>query len=258
MNHSGFHYFVTGFSLIKTKGIKRFVLIPMIVNFILFGTAFTWLFTNLGESITWMLSFIPEWLSWLKSALAFILWPLAVLSALLVFAVFFGTLANLIAAPFNGLLSEKIERHLCGEALGDDGFIDLLKDVPRMVKREWIKIVYYVPRALFCLFCLLFIPVFGQAIWFFFGAWMMAVQYCDYPFDNHKVSFDEMRQLLKAERFRSVSFGMAVSVCSFIPLLNLVVMPVAVCGATALWVDRYRSTGLSPKVANNTLRHSEI
>ncbi|MBF4190168.1 NAD(P)H-binding protein [Serratia ureilytica] len=28
---------------------------------------------------------------------------------------------------------------------------------------------------------------------------------------------------------------------TMIPILNLVILPVAVCGATAMWVDRYRS-----------------
>ncbi|PZL88178.1 sulfate transporter CysZ, partial [Pantoea graminicola] len=31
------------------------------------------------------------------------------------------------------------------------------------------------------------------------------------------------------------------SLFTMIPVLNLVIMPVAVCGATAMWVDRYRS-----------------
>lgn len=257
MEHGGFHYFVSGFSLIRTKGLKRFVFIPMTVNLILFAAAFTWLFSNLGESITWLLSFIPEWLGWFKDALAFVLWPLAVVSAFLIFGITFGTLANIIAAPFNGLLAEKLERHLTNQSLGDDGFLALMKDVPRMVKREIVKLIYYVPRALLCLICLLFIPLFGQLIWFFFGAWMMAVQYCDYPFDNHKIGFDEMRQKLKEDRFRNVSFGMAVSIGSLIPLVNLIVMPVAVCGATALFVDRYRNNGLSPDVASNVVSHNE-
>jgi CysZ protein len=246
MAHSGFHYFLSGFSLIRTKGIKRFVIIPLLINLVLFGTAFTWVFMNLGESIEWMLGFVPDFLSWLKDALAFILWPLAVISALLIFALLFGTIANFIAAPFNGLLSEKLERHLTGEALGDESVTDMLKDVPRILGREWRKLVYYIPRAIICLLFLLVLPIFGQVIWFLFGAWMMAVQYCDYPFDNHKVDFKPMRQILKEDRFRNVSFGMCVSVASFIPLVNLVVMPVAVCGATALFVDKYRKTGRVP------------
>lgn len=244
---SGFHYFFLGFSLIRTKGLKRFVIIPLLVNLILFGAAFSWLFANMGESIEWMLSFIPDAFSWLKDALAYILWPLAVISALLVFALFFGTMANIIAAPFNGLLAEQVERHLTGEEVGGDSVWELIKDTPRILAREWRKLLYYIPRAIICLLFLLVVPLFGQFIWFMFGAWMMAVQYCDYPFDNHKIDFRPMRDLLKAERFTNVCFGMAVSVASFIPLLNLFVMPVAVCGATALFVDKYSKTGRLPR-----------
>lgn len=43
------------------------------------------------------------------------------------------------------------------------------------------------------LLLLYFVPGIGQTVvpvvWFLFGAWMLAIQYCDYPFDNHKVGF---------------------------------------------------------------------
>jgi CysZ protein len=84
------------------------------------------------------------------------------------------------------------------------------------------------------------LPVFGQVLWFLFSAWMMAVQYCDYAFDNHKVSFREMKHVLQANRSQSFSFGITVSVFSLIPIVNFLVMPVAVCGATALWVDELK------------------
>lgn len=46
------------------------------------------------------MSYVPDWLQWLS----YLLWPLAVISVLLVFGYFFSTIANWIAAPFNGLL----------------------------------------------------------------------------------------------------------------------------------------------------------
>ncbi len=97
------------------------------------------------------------------------------------------------------------------------------------------------PRAagFFLLYWIL--PVVGQILWFLFLAWMMAVQYKDYPFDNHKISFTRMRQALKQRQGLSYSFGITTAVFSMIPLVNLVVMPVAICGATALWVDHYRN-----------------
>lgn len=70
---------------------------------------------------------------------------------------------------------------------------------------------------------------------------MMAIQYCDYPFDNHKVPFETMRDDLKTKRGKCLSFGALVTLFTMTPILNLFVMPIAVCGATAMWVDVYRN-----------------
>ncbi len=40
MSSGGVHYFFEGFSLIKTKGLKRFVFVPLTINLVLFSVAF--------------------------------------------------------------------------------------------------------------------------------------------------------------------------------------------------------------------------
>lgn len=235
-------YFFQGFRLIRTKGLKRFVFFPLAINLILFSVAFYFLFGEISASIVWLTNLIPdwEWLGWLKTGLSYIIWPIAVVSILLIFALIFGTLANWIAAPFNGLLAEKVEQHLIGQPMDDSGLTDVLKDIPRTLGRELSKLTYYLPRAVVFLLIFFMLPVFGQVIWFMFSAWMMAIQYCDYPCDNHKLPFKDMRRVLLANRTHSFSFGIAVSLFSLIPIVNFLVMPVAVCGATALWVDKLR------------------
>ncbi|WP_211162644.1 sulfate transporter CysZ [Alteromonas ponticola] len=237
---SGISYFTMGFSLIKTKGLKRFVFIPFSVNLILFATAFYFLFGQIEVGIAWLLNSIPEWLGWIKDVLVFILWPIAVISVLLVFALIFGTLANWIAAPFNGILAEKVERHLTGQSLGDEGIVSLIKDIPRVLGREFSKLLWYIPRAIGFFLIFLFVPVIGQAIWFMFNAWMMSIQYCDYAYDNHKVTFSAMRTHLGQHKGSALSFGMMVNVFSLIPIVNFIVMPVAICGATAMWVEKLK------------------
>jgi len=74
----------------------------------------------------------------------------------------------------------------------------------------------------------------------YIGAWMMAIQYNDFPFDNHKVSFANMKSTLKKDKWNNLQFGMVINIFTMIPILNLVIMPVAICGATAMWCDRYR------------------
>lgn len=236
---SGVNYFLEGFSLIKRPGLRRFVFIPLTINLLLFGGLIYFAIGQLEQVFAWLSGQLPEYLSWLN----FLLWPLAVLTLLVVLSFIFSSVMNWLAAPFNGLLAEKVEQLLTGKPLNTGGGIDLIKDLPRILGREWIKLKYYLPRAI--VFLLLFLlPFVGQTaapiLWFLFSAWMMAIQYCDYPFDNHKVPFADMKFALNQTRGSSFSFGAAVTLFSMIPILNFVVMPVAICGATSMWVDKYR------------------
>ena len=242
---SGPHYLIKGLSLILERDLRLFVLIPLAVNLLLFGGAFYWLYLQLDTLFAWFNGFIPSYLQWLR----FVLWPLAIVVVLVVFSLLFTSVANLIAAPFNGLLAERVELKLTGAPLPDEGWWALMKDTPRMLGREIHKMLYYLPRALGCLLLFL-IPVVGQTLapvlWFVFSAWMMAIQYCDYPFDNHKIEFAVMRRALAQKRQLNLSFGASVALCSSLPLLNLLIIPVAICGATALWVDHYTQLRTGP------------
>ncbi len=190
--------------------------------------------SQLDVWIPTLMSYVPDWLQWLS----YLLWPLAVISVLLVFGYFFSTIANWIAAPFNGLLAEQLEARLTGATPPDTGIFGIMKDVPRIMKRESQKFAWYLPRAI-VLLILYLIPGIGQTVapvlWFLFSAWMLAIQYCDYPFDNHKVPFKEMRTALRTRKITNMQFGALTSLFTMIPLLNLFIMPVAVCGATAMW-----------------------
>lgn len=239
-SRSGTQYFIEGFHLATRPGIRRFVILPLLANIIFLGGAFWWLFSQLNNWVNWVMEKIPSWLQWLD----YLIWPLAVITILLLFTYLFSTLANIIAAPFNGWLSEVLESQLTGKPAPDSGITGLIKDIPRILKRELVKLAYYLPRAILLLL-LYFIPVFGQTVapvlWFVFSAWMLAIQYCDYPFDNRKVSFNDMKLSLRRNKMDNLQFGAWVSVLTMIPIVNLFIMPVAVCGATSMWVDKYRS-----------------
>lgn len=233
---NGMGYFLLGFELIKRKGIKRFVFIPLIINLILFSVAFYYLYLQLDEYLAALSNWLPEMLNWLMT----IIWPLAVISLLVMFSFIFSSVANWLAAPFNGLLSEKMEALLINQTPPSGNINEIIKDIPRTFLREWQKFLYYLPRALVYLLLFFFLPVIGQIIWFLFVAWMMAIQYKDYPFDNHKIPFNQMRSVLNSNKRLTFSFGITASIFAMIPIVNLIIMPVAICGATALWVDRYK------------------
>lgn len=235
--NSGAGYFFKGFELIKTKGIRRFVFVPLAINLVIFSIAFYFMFIELDFYLGQFTAWLPQWLDWLS----YIIWPFALIMVLVFFSFIFSAVANWLAAPFNGLLAEKLESYLTNQEAPKGSAIDIVKDVPRTLSREWCKLRYYFPRAI-GFFVLSFIPIIGQVLWFLFVSWMMAIQYKDYAFDNHKVPFDQMRAELNQRKGLSYNFGITVAVFAMLPIINLIVMPVAICGATAIWVDHYRES----------------
>ena len=237
---NGLAYLARGFKLIQTKGLKRFVLIPIVLNLLLFGAAVYWLTVSMQGWTEQLMNGLPDYVQWV----AYLIYPLFVIFILAMFYFLFTTITNLIAAPFNGLLSEKVERYESGQTVSDEGIRGLIKDIPRTIGREFQKMGYFIPRALGFFILSLILPVIGQIIWFLWISWMMTIQYLDYPFDNHKLPFSRMRFELRAQKGKSLSFGFGIIVLTMIPLVNLIVMPLAVAGATALWVDHYRDKAL--------------
>ena len=228
------YYFFRGLSLIHTKGLKRFVLVPLSINLVLFSFAFYFLLQQVNALVAAVQQYLPSWLHWLE----YLLIPLGVMTLVIGLAYSFTMVANFIAAPFNGLLSEKVEAHLSGKTPADTGISSFLKDMPRMLEREWPNLLYALPRAIVLFVLFLFLPVIGPILWFLFTSWLLAIQYVDYPYDNHKIAFSTMRQQLRDQPGNSFAFGVTVNIACMIPLFNLFVMPIAVCGATAMWVDR--------------------
>ena len=122
---SAFNHFVMGWHFITQKGLRRFVIMPILLNVVLL-TGLFWLFVSqISTMIDWVMSFIPDWLSFLSV----ILLVLSIGSILLFFYFAFTTLSGFIAAPFNGLLAEKVEKMLTGEAVNDDGFAEIMNTV---------------------------------------------------------------------------------------------------------------------------------
>jgi CysZ protein len=230
----GFHYLWRGLRMLNTPGIRRFVALPLLVNFLLFSTLIGVSLRQFNHWIERLLAWLPDFLGFLE----WLLWPLAVILLLVVVMYSFSMLANLIAAPFNGLLAEKVETLLSGAPVADSGGVaGALADAPRAIAKELGKILYYLPRALLVLILSFFAGPVAPFLWFALGAWMMALEYVDYPMDNHKKSLKDVRTALHRRRAQSYGFGGGVMLATMIPVLNLIIMPAAVCGATIYWVE---------------------
>ncbi len=222
--------------------VRNFISIPLIINILVFGGLFYY-FAQYGYQ---KLSFIsdvslPSWLHWLSTLLSVIqkfIFLLYIGILVSTFTMIATLCANLIAAPFNGLLSEAYAKKVLKQEVPSEPFLTM---VWHSIKRELKKLLYYILRGIVVLVLaaiFYFIPGLNLCIPLLFlwlSSWMLAVEYIDYPADNQLVSFKELKVKMKQNKMLLLGFGLTLTGLSAIPVVNLFVMPSAVLGATKLW-----------------------
>ncbi len=233
---AGVRYVLRGFALLRRPGLRRFIAIPLLINTLLFAAAAWWGWRLLENHL---LGSLPGWLQWLTWVIA----PLFSVAMLLIVFYTFTLLANLIGAPFNSLLAEKVEALLGGETpRGKTGLAALAGDTAKSIFSELRKLLYLALWSI-PLLLLFLIPGVNAAapfLWFAFSAWMLTLEYADCPMGNHGLTFGRQRQLLKRRRWLAWGFGGAMLAMTLIPVLNFFAMPVGVIAATVMWVEEFR------------------
>lgn len=236
----GARYLVQGFSLINQPGVRRFAYLPTLINTLLFSFAIWFGLSHFGG---WLEALIPAWLpTWLESLLMWIIWPLFVLLLALIVFFTFSIVANILAAPFNGILAEMVEIKLTGQTPPEMPWAQIIKDSPRMVFNELRKILYLLMWVI-PLLILSWIPglnLLAPILWLFFSSWTLALDYHDYPMGNHQLAFKQQREILRSQRGLALGFGLATMVATMIPIVNFLVIPAAVAGATKLFVENLK------------------
>ena len=232
---AGAKYLLYGFQLIFQPGVRRYVAIPLLINTVLFSTLIWFGASRFDQFIEWLL---PDWLNWLEG----LIWPLFAVSVLIIVFFTFSLLANLIGAPFNGFLAEAVEHHLTGKKPDPEGGPkELIAGVMRSLSSEFNKILYFLFRSipLLILFFIPLINIVAPYIWMAFNAWMLSLEYLDYPMGNHGLIHTQQHKIIQEKRLLALGFGGATMVLLMIPFLNFIGMPTAVAGATALWVKEF-------------------
>ena len=225
----GFFDCFSGFGLLFRSGIKRFVLVPFIINIGLFSLAIKLLNDQLD---IWLERLLPSWLHWLE----WLIWPLFAVAMFLIVFYTFTVIANLVAAPFNSLLSARIEAMLTGQKPKDINSDHFIKLIIRTLRSEIQKILYAI-KWFIPLIIITIIPVINIVapfLWIMFAVWFFALEYSDYPLANRGHFFEEIKSYNRKNRMRSLGLGSAIFILTSIPIVNFFAMPIAVAGATRL------------------------
>ena len=232
----GIHGLARGVRLLNQPGVRIYVIIPFVINLLLFG-ALIWLgYSQFRALVDWFLPDLPDWLAFVE----WLAWLIFTLLAAITVFFCFTPVANIVAAPFNALMAEKIEMHLTGSAPTSGlSFAQMALDA---IRSQLGKLVYIMLWALGLLLISL-IPVvnlIAPVLWVVFGSWLLSLEYFDYPMGNHDIVFAEEKRRLGERRGIALGFGSCVMVMTSIPVVNFVTRPIAVAGATLLWVEQFQ------------------
>jgi len=248
---NGATFLIRGLGLLNKSGVRRWVIIPLIINTVLFISLFALGASWVSDVIDQTIAKLPEWVQWIS----WLIWLVFAIVAGLIGFFLFSVFANIIAAPFNAYLSEAVEKYLV-EADGltyeppksDMGFIETAK---HSVMNELRKAGYFLMLAIpvLLLFIVPGINILAPILWFLFSAWMLALEYICYPSDNHEWKFKTIRASMREKRWGTLVFGGTISLAMMVPLINLLIMPASVAGATLYWHRELRSFEALPKAS---------
>ena len=218
----------------RQPGVRIYAVMPLLINTVLFASLIWFGYEQFSPLVDYMMSGVPAIFNFLR----WIIWIIiSTFTAIFIFFTF-TPIANIVAAPFNALLSEKIEIRLTGKTIGaNSSFMKMARDSFLSQIRKLVYIIFW--SAVLLLISLIPLVNFAAPfLWVIFGSWLLSLEYLDYPMGNHELNFTRQKQILAARKGLSLGFGSSVMVLTSIPLLNFIVMPVAVAGATVLWVEQ--------------------
>lgn len=246
----GLIYPLRGLALLRRHpGLARYWVPPIVLTLcaLIASVFFAFRYHDDVVQLIWQEPGGADWAARLLSILHWLLRGLALLVGIGVAMVACIAAANLIAAPFNDALSEVVEQLETGRPSPPFSLARLGRDLARTLRLELLKLALYVAviAPLWLLSWLL--PGIGQLVYIVFAsvfsALYLAIDYLDWPASRRGLRVRERISLLTVRPMMTFGFGCAVTVCLFVPLLNLLFMPLAVAGGTRLYLDleRYRT-----------------
>jgi len=224
---SGPRHLLLGFRLLLAPGVRGLMLVPLLGNIVVYTLAGALAFWGVDWALDRWLPAAVDWLRW-------ILFPLTALLLLVIAFFTFTLLANLLLAPFNGLLSVRVERALTGSTRAVDPPLDW-STIRRVLRQESRRLLYILLRV-GTVFLLGFVPVIGIVavpLGIVLGAWLLAMEFAGNPLGNWGLGFREQREFLAQHRGGMFAFGLAAMGLTLVPVVNFALIPAAVAGMTA-------------------------
>jgi CysZ protein len=224
-------YLLQGFRMLARPGLRRYVVLPVLGNLLVFALAAVAIFLGLDAALD---RWLPQGFDWLR----YLVFPLVALLLIAGGMFAFTLVAAILLSPFLGRLAAAVETLLDGrppELPSEGWWRDLLDGAMVELRR-----LGYAALCLAGTLLLGFVPIVQLAappLAFAVSAWLLAGEYAGNPLGNRRYPLRRQLDLLRRHRPRVLAFGAASFALTLVPVVNLAVIPASVIGATLLSRD---------------------
>lgn len=235
--------------LLRRPAVRRYVVVPVLVNVGVFVVGGYWLYASLADTVA---AALPTDYAWLR----YLLLPLLLLALAMGGFLIFSLVANLLATPFNGALCAAILRELDGNSAESTPLPFLTEfrhGLLGELGKHWYLLKLVAPAIL-----LWFIPglnMLGVIVWPVIGIWALGLEYLDGVLGSQGRPFPAALGCMRTHRGLMLGAGGPLFALTSIPGLNLFAMPLGVATATVLYARHLRPRLGGPH-AQGTGRHA--
>lgn len=222
--------------LLSNLSLIRYFLIPFGINVLIFGIG-TWIFyAYFGDIVAW----VPTWEAWYGKILYYLVAIVFVLIYALFMAFGFTAIGSIIASPFLDVLSERTEEIRSGKKIDEPFSVKVLvKDAGAAVSNEIKKLSIFVGLQI-ALLLLNLLPAIGSIVYAICAPlltiFFLAFEYLDFTLSRKRIKFGDKMKFISDNKGACMGMGAAFFFTTVVPFINFFVMPVAVIGATLLYL----------------------
>jgi CysZ protein len=209
--------------------------IPPAITSVVFIGILVLVFSQLDPVVTWMTPFADSWSPELRAVIRVLVGAAFVSGLVLVMVISFTTLSLAIGSPIYDKLSESVEREFGPVPELDE---PVSRGVARAIRQSaaliLVSAVVAVP-----LFAVGFIPAVGQTVVpvvsATFGGWMLGIELVGSVFERRGLlTLTDRRVAMRRRRARVLGLAIPTFLLLAIPVVGVVVFPVATAAGTLL------------------------
>jgi len=233
---SGVRMLGEGFALMaRHKRLWLIGMLPALLAFVLVTGAIILIGVWAGDLVAWATPFADEWDPATRDGLRLASTVVLMLAVIGVAVITFSAITLLIGGPFYEYIAEQIEDRIGNKPPGYHAswprmFVRGLRDSALLVS---LSVVLTLP-----LFCLSFVPLVGQTVIpvvaACVGGWILAMELVGVPFHRRGLRLGDRYRALRTRPGLALGFGVPTYLLCAIPLVAIVVIPVATAGGTLL------------------------